>query len=147
MVCGDELAGILFNAVQSGVLVIDAMTKTIIDVNPAAMFLIGQQYDDIIGNQCDLVLCKNCDLFCKYSAIDDGPALKEIKIERDDGSIKYAEFAVVSRFYKEKHIYIVTLIDITEKKEAELALHEVWNEAKQVLIKNLDNLKTKATIE
>lgn len=146
MVCGDELAGILFNAVQAGILVIDALDKKIIDVNPAAAIFIGQPYDNIVGHHCDRVLCQQCDEFCYYSTLDNGPAFKEIKIERNDGSVRYAEFAVVSRIYKNRHIYIITLIDITEKKEAELLLKDLWDEAKQVLIKNLENLNTEVNI-
>jgi len=139
MVCGDEFTGILFNSVQAGILVIDAVTGMIIDVNPSAAIFIGRPYENIVGNSCELVLCRTCDQFCKLSATDSGPAFKEIKLEREDGSIRYAEFAVISRIYKNHHIYIVTIIDITEKKEAELLLKDLWDEAKQVLIRNLEN--------
>jgi PAS domain S-box-containing protein len=52
----DRLEAIL-NTIQTGVVIIDAKSHKIIDVNPAAVELIGRSKDNIIGKVCHKFIC------------------------------------------------------------------------------------------
>lgn len=52
----DSLRTIL-NAVQSGVVLIDARTHEIVEVNPAAAAMIGAAPPDVVGRVCHAFIC------------------------------------------------------------------------------------------
>ena len=47
----------IFNSVQTGLLIIDPDNHTIIDANPAAVRMIGDDRDAIIGAGCEDFIC------------------------------------------------------------------------------------------
>src|SRR5512136_662844 len=53
----EEYLKALFDAVHTGILVIDPATHRIIDVNPAAARMIGRARDEIIGSICHRFVC------------------------------------------------------------------------------------------
>ena len=49
----------IFNSIQSGIMVIDAETRTIVDINPAGARLIGYDKDTVLNGDCKEYFCKS----------------------------------------------------------------------------------------
>jgi len=147
MGCDDgKLATALFKAVQAGIVVVDAGTKTIIDINPAALFMLGVPRDVVIGKPCKQYLCaENCDgcpvmtanLFEGVEDVEN----KEIILHRGDGSKVYALLTINSIILDDKRLFINSLIDITRQREAEAKLQTHWDHAEKLLSENVVRLK------
>jgi len=143
----DKLAIALFNSIQSGIIVVDADTKLIIDANPAALFMIGVSRDKVIGHPCKTYLCaENCD-GCPIMTANLADGIEdventEIVLHRRDGSLVYALLTINSIILSNKRLFINSLIDITKQKQAEALLKEHWNHAEKLLSDNVLRLKT-----
>ena len=147
MACDEnKLAVALFNAVQAGIVVVDADTKTIIDINPAASFMVGVPREEVIGKPCKQYLCaENCDGCPVMTAnLADGVEEvenKEIILHRRDGSLVYALLTINSIILSNKRLFINSFINITRQREAEAALKDNWNHAEKLLSENVVRLK------
>lgn len=151
MTCnGDNLARALFKAVQAGIVVVDADTKRVIDINPAACVMIGARREDVIGKPCNEYLCaENCD-GCPVMTANLAEGIedvenKEIMLHRKDGSKVFALLTINSVILRErgeeKRLFINSLIDITRQKEAEERINGYWAEAEKMLAANVLKLK------
>lgn len=47
----------IMNSVRAGIITVDATTRRIVDINPAALEAIGATYDEVIGSECIQFLC------------------------------------------------------------------------------------------
>lgn len=54
---GTDVFRIVFEKIQTGILIVDPSTHTIIDANPIAELLIGRCRDDLIGSTCHEFVC------------------------------------------------------------------------------------------
>ncbi len=146
----NDLARILFKAVQAGIVVVDADTKRIIDINPAACIMIGIPREDAVGEACKTYLCaENCDgcpvmtanLINGIQEVEN----KEIVLTRRDDTKVFAlltiNSAVLREDDKDKRLFINSLIDITKQKEAEKKIYGYWAEAEKMLADNIVKLK------
>jgi len=147
MACeNNELAAALFKAVQAGIVVVDAVTKRIIDINPAASFMLGVSREDVVGKPCKECLCaESCDgcpvMTANLAEGVEDVENKEIILHRRDGSKVYALLTINSIILDNKRLFISSLIDITKQKEAESQLKEHWNHAEKLLSDNVVRLK------
>src|SRR5208337_3449248 len=64
----------IFNSVQTGLLIIDPDNHTIIDANPAAVRMIGDDRDAIIGTGCEDFICHTVNGKCRFT---DNPPKRE----------------------------------------------------------------------
>jgi PAS domain S-box-containing protein len=147
MTCeNNELATILFKSVQAGIVVVDADTKTIIDINPAASFMIGVSREVVVGKPCKEYLCaEDCD-GCPVMTANLAEGIedvdnKEIVLHRRDGSKVYALLTINSAILDDRRLFINSLIDITKQKEAEMQLKSHWDHAEKLLSDNVVRLK------
>ncbi len=147
MVCeANKLAVALFKSIQAGVIVVDADTKAIMDVNPAALFMIGVKRDEVIGRPCKEYLCaEDCD-GCPIMTANLADGIeevenKEIILHRRDDSKVYALLTINSIILNNKRLFINSLIDITKQREAEARLKDHWNHAEKLLSDNVVRLK------
>ena len=150
MACeNNELTVALFKSVQDGIIVVDAITKRIIDINPAASFMVGVSRENVVGKFCKAYLCaENCDGCPVMTAnLADGVEdveNREIVLHRKDSSIVYALLTINSIILDDKRLFINSLIDITKQREAEARLKEHWNYAEKLLSDNVVRLKNGA---
>jgi len=146
MECDNKLAIVLFKAVQAGIVIVDADTKSIIDINPAASFMIGISREEVIGKPCKEYLCaENCD-GCPVMTANLAEGVedidnKEIVLHRRDGSKVYALLTITSAILDDRRLFINSLIDITKQKEAEMQLQSHWDDAGKLLSDNVVRLK------
>ena len=142
-----KLAVALFESIQSGIIVVDADTKLIIDANPAALFMVGISRDEIVGNSCKNYLCSDrCD-GCPVMTANLSDGVEEVEnteivLYRRDGSLVYALLTINSIILNNRRLFINSLIDITKQKQAEALLKERWNHAEKLLSDNVIRLKT-----
>lgn len=154
MACEENaLAKALFKAVHAGIVVIDAETKEIIDINPAASFMIGVRREDVVGKMCSEYLCvEDCDGCPVWNRMTNNLSEgieevenREITIRRKDGSRVFALLTINSVLLnterEERRLFINSLIDITKQKEAEEKAHSYWVEAEKLLADNVLKLK------
>jgi PAS domain S-box-containing protein len=151
MVCNEnDLARALFKSVQAGIVVVDADTKKIIDINPAACVMVGVNREEVLGKPCRKYLCaENCDGCPVMTAnLADGVEEvenKEIILTRRDDTRVFALLTINSIILKEgdedKRLFINSLIDITKQREAEEQIHAYWSEAEKMLTENVERLK------
>jgi PAS domain S-box-containing protein len=142
----DGLSLHLFRAVHAGIVIVDADTKEIIDINPHACYMIGITREKVVGKKCKDYLCvedcDGCPVMTKnlIEGVEDVEN-KEVVIYRKDGTRVYALLTINSIILENKRLFINTLTDITKQREAENQLEEYWNKAGKMLSDNIHKLK------
>lgn len=141
-----ELMIALFDAIQAGVVVVDAGTKKILYINSAAAVLLGVHVEEVRGKKCKEYLCaENCD-GCPVMTANIEEGVEDIEnrgivLYRKDGSQVYALLTVVSRIIDDKRLFINTITDITKLKESENKLANFWSKAEKILSDSVVRLK------
>lgn len=109
----------LFEKIQTGIVIIDPVTHTILDINPNALSLKGQSKEEVIGKVCHQFICPaekgKCPITDLGQVIDN---TERILIAKDGTRIpilKTATTAVVGG----KDVIIESFIDIRDHKKAE----------------------------
>jgi PAS domain S-box-containing protein len=106
-------------SVQAGIIVIDAETHTIIDINPAALDILKLERDDIIGHSCHDTICPDEVGKCPITDLGLSVDNAERTITTADGStisiIKY----VVPITLKGRNCLLETFVDNTTRKKIE----------------------------
>jgi len=122
----------VFTSLQSGILIIDADTKIIVDVNPAAALMVGLSRDDIVGNSCSLFGCSSG----RCPVIDLGLDVEnEVRIlVRGDGTKLYVSTTITSALCNNKRYLIENFVDITEYEKD-------MQEVEELLSNNIAEMK------
>lgn len=109
----------LFEKIQTGIVIIDPETHTVLDINPNALFLTGQSKEEVIGKVCHQFICPaekgKCPITDLGQLIDN---TERILIDKDGSRIpilKTATTAVVGG----KDVIIESFVDIRDHKKAE----------------------------
>jgi|WetSurMetagenome_2_1015567.scaffolds.fasta_scaffold00450_17 PAS domain S-box-containing protein len=114
----------LFSSVQVGILVIDAQTHRIIDVNAAALWLIGAVREQVIGQVCHRFVCPAKEGFCPITDLGQHVDNAERVLLTLNGEkisiIKY----VVPVMLNGRTCLLETFIDNTIRKKIESDLRE-----------------------
>lgn len=121
----------IFASVKAGIIVIDAATHTIIDLNPTAAELIGLPKGDIIGRNCHSYICPaetgKCPILDLGQNVDNS--------ERVLLSAKGARIPIIKYVTRVKlsgrDCLLETFIDNTERRRAEDELRAAYEELKQ----------------
>ena len=118
-VTGDDVFRMVFDRIQTGILIVDPLTHTIIDANPIAVELIGRPENQLIGSIChDFV----CPAKCGECPITDQH--KDIRnVERALINAKGEKVPILKTVAKAevngKEYLIESFIDIIDRKNAE----------------------------
>jgi PAS domain S-box-containing protein len=123
---------IVFEKIQTGILIVDPVSHTIIDANPIAMALIGRSRDELIGSTCHEFVCP---AKCGECPITD--LHKDIhNLEREIIDAKGQRIPILKTVAKAtiqgKEYLIESFIDIIDRKKSEerkLALIAYMNES------------------
>lgn len=118
----------VFNSIDTGIVVIDVVTKKIVDLNTAAVDMIGSSEKDILGSPCDRYLCGGCESGDK--------CLLNINSNK-----KYELVSVTNVFLDGRELLVKSFMDSINQKECEDASDEEWSKAEKVLVANIDKLR------
>jgi len=112
----------IWDKVQTGVMIIDPVTHTIVEVNPAAATLIGASPKQLVGKTCFKYVCPadlgRCPITHLHQEVDNS----ERVLLRIDGTRRQIIKTVVPVMLDGRTHLLESFVDITGRKEAEEAL-------------------------
>ena len=112
----------IWDTVALGIVIIDPLTHTIVDANPAAATLIGAPRDQLVGKVCFKNICPanvgRCPITDQQQAVDDS----ERTLLCADGSHRQIVKSVVPVLLDGRMHLLESFVDITGRKESEEAL-------------------------
>ena len=111
-----ELFELIWSNVESGIFIIDAEKRIVLDVNPAAIRMYGGKKDDLIGESCHKFFNK-----IKCPVLDLGLELARTEVEftKSDGAIIPILKSASKINYNGKPALLESFSDISTVKEAE----------------------------
>ena len=120
----EEYLKALFDAVHTGILIIDPAAHRIIDVNPAAARMIGLSRDEIIGSVCHRFVCPSEEGQCPVT--DLGHAVHQSKrvLRLADGRERSIIKTVVPSILNGERCLIESFVDISEQKRIRRKIEE-----------------------
>jgi PAS domain S-box-containing protein len=118
----EEYLKALFDAVHTGILVIDPAAHRIIDVNPAAARMIGRTRDEIIGSVCHRFVCPAEEGQCPVTDLGQAIHQSERALRSADGRERPIIKTVVPAVMNGRRCLIESFVDISEQKRIQ---HEI----------------------
>ncbi len=112
----------LLDSINSGVLVIDAVDRRIVDANDTVAALIGLDREAIIGQDCHRFVCPAKDGPCPLSDPGRKINLSEGKITAADGNVLPILLSLTTTEHNGRRLLIESVIDIRELKKTEAKL-------------------------
>ena len=124
---------LVFDLVQSGVLFIDAETHKILDVNPAALELIGAPKSQVVGRSCHEYVCPaqagKCPITDLGKQVD---RAERVLIDANGREIPVIKSVAVVQSGGKRQL-LESFLDIRAQKGAEVALRESMQEYQRLL--------------
>ena len=126
-----DYLNMIFSSVRAGILVIDAETHRIVDINPAAAELIELPPGQIKGRICHNYVCPaevgKCPITDFGHSVDNSEKILITAKGKSIPIIKYVTRITLAG----KPVLLETFIDNTQRKEAEQELRRAYTELKQ----------------
>ena len=121
----------IFNSVQTGLVIIDPVTYTIIDANPAAITLIGAAREAIIGTTCEDFICHMVNGKSQFT--DDQLQRENVEsiLTRANGQKVPILKTVIPVTISGKPAFLESILDITDRKRAEDAMQTAYFDLEQ----------------
>ena len=117
----EERLRVILDNVQTGVLIIDPDTHTIVDVNPAAAALIGTPREQLLGRTCHQHFCSAEVGHCPITDLEQAIDNSEQVLLRSDGARRSILKTVVPILLNGRPHLLESFVDITARKQAEQA--------------------------
>jgi len=123
--------GSILEAMQAGILIMEAETHQIVDANPAALQLIGLQRDQVVGRVCHNFVCPaekdNCPITDLGHTLDNS---ERVLLNASGDEVPILK-TVVTVVMDSREYLIESFLDITERKQAE--------QQREILVKELQD--------
>jgi len=120
----EEYLKALFDAVHTGILVIDPATHRIIDVNPAAARMIGLSRAEIVGSVCHRFICPAEEGKCPVTDLGQAVHQSERLLRTADGREIPIVKTVVPASMDGRSCLIESFVDISEQKRIMRAMED-----------------------
>ncbi len=137
--------GIIFEAMQTGIVLIDPRTTNIIEANQTTLNMFGGSMEDLIGKPCHKLLCpaewNNCPVLDLQQDIDNAESVMICK----DGSRRPILKTVTRVCIAGQEYLLESFVDISERKVMEEDLRqakeasEAANQAKSMFLANMSH--------
>lgn len=141
----EERMRIMLESIQTGIVLIDAESCTITDVNPVASAMLGCSKNDLIGKPCTGTICGGNVESCKLRKTGKIVENQEYSLMHSDGNL-VPVLKTAAKIVIEGHNYIIeSYVDISERKQYELRLNaakeaaETANRAKSTFLANMSH--------
>jgi len=127
----------LFEAAKDGILILDADTGQVLNVNPFLLDLLGYSEEDLLGKKLwEIGLLR--DIMASQAAFLDlqhqgYTRYENLPLESRDGRAIKVEFVSNAYMVNDKQVIQCNIRDITERKRAEEALHQERDRAQRYL--------------
>ena len=109
----------IFSSVKEGIVIVDAQTHTIIDVNPSAASLIGSEKEEIITKVCHTYICPAMQGECPITDLHQPVDNSEQELVTSEGR-KISIIKNVAPFrFKGRDCLLETFFDYTDQKRAQ----------------------------
>jgi len=118
----DERQKTIMDSVQTGIVTIDAETHTIVDVNPAAVKMIGASKEQITGHVCHKYMCAPEEGKCPITDLGQKVDGSERILVKANGEKIPILKNVVPIILSGKEYLLESFVDLTEKKKLEAQL-------------------------
>jgi len=116
----------IFSSVKEGIVIIDAKTHEIVDINPAGSGMVGLDREAIIGNTCHRFICSAEEGKCPISDLGQTVDNSErILLTTDGRRIPIIKYVVPFTFQERKYL-LETFIDNTERLQAHKDLQTAY---------------------
>ncbi len=123
----------LFDTVQTGIVLIEAQTRKIADINNSALAMYGGNREEVIGRACNEVLCPAQNGECPVLDEDDVIENSERVLVRKDGSFIPILKTCSPIKLGEKKYLLESFVDITTQKEMEKELRKARQWLQQII--------------
>jgi PAS domain S-box-containing protein len=120
----EEYLRTIFNAVRAGIVIIDAVTHEVIDVNPAALGMYGGKKEDLVGKKCHCFICPAMEGKCPITDLKQTVDNSEQVLITATGERKAIIKDAVPLTLQGRPCILETFIDNTDRKRAEEARME-----------------------
>ncbi len=116
-------------AVPTGILIVDADTHTIMDLNPAAAEMIGLPAAQIVGRTCHGFICPVDASQCPLSGLGQGVERSEFTLWTADGRTLPVFKSVMSLSQNGRRYLVESIVNLTKRRAADEALHQAKEKA------------------
>jgi PAS domain S-box-containing protein len=136
----------IYSSVQGGIVVIDAKTHEIIDLNPAAERMMGTTRDQIVSRICHQFICPSekgrCPITDLHQAVDNA---ERVMLTADGKKVDIIKYVIPVKIHG-RECLLETILDNTERKKAADELHVAYEKvttAEEELRQNYEVLSIK----
>ncbi len=114
----------IIDSVQTGVVIVDAQTRMILDANAVARGLLGASEEDIAGSVCTRYLCPDDAGQCPVADLGQVVDASVGEVLRADGTHIPVIKSVVETVISGRKCFLESFIDISRRNQAEEAVRE-----------------------
>jgi PAS domain S-box-containing protein len=132
----------IWDSVESGIVIIDAETREILNINPTALNMLGHLNENVVGKQCNEVFCTadKCPILELNQTID----RSERQVRKADGTFIPIIKSAAKIHYNGRLALLENFTDVSYIKEAEeqkrlLEITEQANRAKSAFLANMSH--------
>ncbi len=111
----------VFSTVQTGIAIVDHEQRIIVDANEKAAEILGVELDDLLGHRCSDWFCSDSDP-CPFAGPFVPVVNRESALRHRDGHPIPVLRSVVPLDYPDRSFLLESYVDISELKQAEVAL-------------------------
>ncbi len=122
----------ILSVVQSGVLLVDAVTHEIVEANPAALKMSGFTHEEIVGHRCHSLICSHQEGACPITELGENVDNRETSLQTKSGEPKTVIKDVTEITLNGRLYLLESFVDISDLKAIEANLRES-NSAKEKL--------------
>ena len=128
-----ERLKVIFDSVQTGIVIIDKETQTIADANPAALRMIGPNREGLVGRACHGVICPSqrgqCPVLGTGSSLDTS---ERTVLTADGRELPVMKTVMPIKLGGREHL-LESFLDISKLKEAELEKDKLKSQLQQAM--------------
>ena len=122
----EERLKIILDSIQTGILLMDAETHTIIDANPAAVKILDAPKEKIIGRVCYQYICPASKGTCPITDLGQKTDSSEYVFSTANAREVSIFKTVIPIFLEGKDCLLCSFVDISEKKKLEDQLRQAY---------------------